>query len=77
MLLENRNIATMQHLNGFVEDKTWKVWKFAMLNRGVLDSAGAGIKNKVVNKLFKKSWGAHRGELQFAPKNFNALWKER
>jgi L-lactate dehydrogenase complex protein LldF len=48
-----------------------------MLNRGLMNSAGAGIKNKLVNKLFKNNWVDGRGELEFAPKTFNQMWKER
>lgn len=77
MLLENRHIAASEGLNGFSENAGWKMWKLAMLNRGLMNSAGAGIKNKVVNKLFSHSWGDGRGEIQFAPKSFAQLWKER
>jgi L-lactate dehydrogenase complex protein LldF len=34
------------------------------------------LKNWAVNKLFK-GWTAHRGELDFTPKTFNEMWKER
>jgi len=77
MLLENRHIATEEHLNGFKEDNTWKLWKIAMLNRFLLNSVSVKTKNKVVNKIFKDSWGSSRGTLNFAPKSFNSLWKER
>jgi len=77
MLLENRHMAVEKHLNGFAEDSTWQMWKLAMLNRRLLNMAGSGIKNNVVNKLFSKSWGAHRGELEFPKKSFNQAWKER
>ena len=77
MLLENRHIAASEGLNSFSENAGWKMWKLAMLNRGLMNSAAAGIKNKVVNKLFSHSWGDGRGEIQFAPKSFAQLWKER
>ncbi|HEY1031478.1 MAG TPA: LutB/LldF family L-lactate oxidation iron-sulfur protein [Flavipsychrobacter sp.] len=77
MLLENRHIAASEGLNSFSENAGWKMWKLAMLNRGLMNSANAGIKNKVVNKLFSHSWGDGRGEIQFAPKSFAQLWKER
>jgi len=77
MLLENRHIAVEENLNGFEENMVWKMWKIAMLNRGLMNTAGAGIKNTVVNKVFSKSWGEGRGELHFAPKSFNQMWKER
>ena len=77
MLLENRNIAVRENMNGFAENSAWKFWKIAMLNRRLLNSAGAGMKNGVVNKLFKDSWGLHRSSIQFSGKSFNQLWKER
>jgi len=77
MLLENRHLAVKDHLNDFSENMGWKLWKRAMLSRTLMNSAGAGIKGSVVNKLFKDSWGLHRGHLSFAKKSFNQLWKER
>jgi L-lactate dehydrogenase complex protein LldF len=78
MLLENRHIAAEEaNLNGFKEHMSWALWERAMLSRTLLNAAGPGIKNKVVNKVFKDSWGAHRGEIHFAGKSFNAMWKER
>jgi len=77
MLLENRHLAVSQHLNDFSENFGWKLWKRAMLSRTLMNSVGAGLKEKVVNKLFKDSWGAHRGNIHFARKSFNQLWKER
>lgn len=74
MLLENRHIAVKQNANEFSENAAWKLWKLAMLNRRLLNSGNAGIKDKVVNKLFKDSWAAHRTPLQFASKTFNDLW---
>jgi L-lactate dehydrogenase complex protein LldF len=76
MLLENRHIAVGQNTNGFSENAAWKLWKMAMLNRSLLNMGNAGIKDKVVNKLFKDSWGTHRSPLQFASKTFADLWKE-
>lgn len=77
MLLENRHIAVDEGLNTFSENGGWKLWKLAMLSRTMMNSAGAGMKNKVVNKLFANSWGSGRGNVDFAPKSFNQLWKER
>jgi L-lactate dehydrogenase complex protein LldF len=76
MLLENRHIAVEENLNGFGENMTWKVWRQAMLSRPLMNAAGGGMKSKVVNTLFHDSWGEGRGELAFAKKSFNQLWKE-
>ena len=77
MLLENRHLAVDEGLNAFAENGGWKVWKMAMLSRTMMNSAGSGIKNRVVNKLFSQSWGSGRGSVDFAQKSFNQLWKER
>ena len=77
MLLENRNIAVEEKLNGFTENTTWRLWRNAMLSRNMLNIAGAGIKSNVVNKLFKDSWGKHRGPIHFADRSFNKMWKDR
>jgi L-lactate dehydrogenase complex protein LldF len=77
MLLENRHIAVKENLNGFAENTGWAVWKQGMLSRRLMNMAGPAMKARLVNKLFGDSWGAGRGEIKFAPKTFNELWKER
>lgn len=77
MLLENRHIAVEEQLNDTSENIGWKMWKLAMLNRSLMNAAGGKLKGKVVNKLFSKSWVEGRGDVQFAQKSFNQLWKER
>lgn len=77
MLLENRHLAVKEGLNDFSENTGWKLWKQAMLSRRLMNLAGANMKESVVNKLFKDSWGLHRGKLDFTEKSFNKMWKER
>ncbi len=77
MLVENRHIATNEGKGSFGEDMGWKLWKRAMLSRRLMNMAGAGTKEKLVHKLFKNSWGAHRQSLHFPPKTFQQLWKGR
>lgn len=77
MLLENRHIAVEENLNGFTENMSWKLWKRAMLSRTLMNTANAGMKGKIVNSLFKKNWVDARGKMEFAPKSFNQMWKER
>ncbi|GAA4464024.1 hypothetical protein GCM10023093_13600 [Nemorincola caseinilytica] len=77
MLLENRKIAVEQNLNGFKEHVVWALWERAMLSRTILNAAGTGIKNKVVNSMFKDTWAKHRSGLHFAERSFNKMWKER
>lgn len=77
MLLENRHISVKEGHGAFTEGAVWKAWKLAMLNRGLMNTAGGGMKTKVVNKLFKDSWAANRSTLEFPKKSFNQLWKEQ
>jgi L-lactate dehydrogenase complex protein LldF len=77
MLLENRKIAVEESQNSFGEHAVWAMWERAMLSRNLLNLAGTGLKDNVVNKLFKNSWVRHRSELHFAEKSFNKMWKER
>ncbi len=77
MLLENRSMAAGARLNGNWENISWSFWQRAMLSRRLMNSAGPALKNKVVNKLFKGSWVKHRGELKFAERSFNKMWKDR
>lgn len=77
MLLENRQMAVNQNLNGIDEKLTWAGWEQAMLHRSVLNMASPSIKTKAVNSIFKNTWVQHRAPLRFAEKSFNKLWKER
>jgi len=76
MLLENRRMAASTGINGFAEDNMWRIWQVAMLNRRFIDLAGDELKTKMVNYLFKGSWGKGRGRLNFAEKSFRSLWKD-
>ena len=76
LLLENRHEAVEQGASGFTEKMAWKFWKRAMLNRRLMNTGTAPIKNWVVNTLVK-DWKKHRADLSFPKKSFNQLWKER
>ena len=60
----------------FSEKLAWKIWKRASLKRGIMNMGSGGLKNKVVNKLFK-DWNKHRATCNFSEKTFNEMWKER
>lgn len=76
LLLENRHGAVKGGLGSFSEKMAWKLWKIASLRRGIMNMGNGNLKNKVVNSIFK-GWKQHRTELEFSPKTFNELWKER
>jgi L-lactate dehydrogenase complex protein LldF len=76
MLHYNRTLAVKKHDTEFTENTAWKMWKLAMTHRGLMDVAGAGVKTKVVNTVFKGSWGKRRDGLEFH-KSFKQMWAER
>jgi len=76
LLLENRHEAVEEGDTTWSERIAWKAWKKASLNRSLMNMGSRNLKNWAVNKLFK-AWVAHRGELDFTPKTFNEMWKER
>jgi len=75
MLHYNRTLAVKLNDTDFTENTAWKMWKLAMTHRSMMDMAGANIKTKVVNSVFKDSWGKRRDGLEFH-KSFKQLWKE-
>ena len=77
ILLLNRKQSVDENLTNYWEKTGFQFWKRAMLNRSLMNFGGAGIKQWVVNKIFKKSWGSRRNDLNLAPKSFNELWKEK
>ena len=76
LLLENRYDSVEDGFTTFSERMAWKLWKVASLKRGLMNMGSGKFKNKVVNGLFK-GWKKHRSDLDFSPKTFNQMWKER
>ncbi len=76
LLLENRFESVEQGLAPFSEKMAWKAWKIASLKRSFMNMGGGSLKTKVVNSLFK-GWKENRGTIDFSPKTFNQMWKER
>ena len=77
MLLENRHIAVEEGINDKTENISWKLWRRGMLSRTLMNSAGPGMKNFMLNRVFGNSWLARREGTVFAPRTFNSMWKER
>jgi len=76
LLLENRNEAVEAGDSSIAERLAWKVWKTASLNRSMMNMSNGKMKNWLVNKIFK-GWQKHRSELNFSPKTFNEMWRQR
>ncbi len=77
ILLLNRKQSVDEGYVKPIEQLGFKIWKFAMKHRIMLNLGGGKLKTIGVNLLFKGSWGKHRGDIELAPKSFNTLWKER
>jgi L-lactate dehydrogenase complex protein LldF len=76
LLLENRHEAVDKGYSSFAEKVAWKMWKQAMLHRGLMNTGSSKVKNWVVNKLLK-GWKVHRSEMEFPKRSFNQMWKEK
>ena len=76
LLLENRHEAVEEGSSSFAERTTWKMWKLAMLHRGMMNFGNAGLKDWFVNTAMK-SWKKHRSELEFPKKSFNQMWRKK
>jgi L-lactate dehydrogenase complex protein LldF len=74
LLLENRHEAVETGTASGAEKLAWKAWKMSSLSRSLMNKGNRGVKNWVVNKLFR-DWAKHRGKLDFAEKTFNEMWK--
>lgn len=77
MLLLNRKKSIEQHLGTRSEKIAWFLWKNICLSRKWMNAASGKTKNKILEKIFKDSWGKRRVFPEFAPKSFNQLWQER
>jgi L-lactate dehydrogenase complex protein LldF len=76
LLLENRHEAVEEGESSFAERTTWKMWKQAMLHRGMMNFGNGKLKSWFINTAMK-SWKKHRAELEFPPKSFNEMWKQK
>ncbi|MEO6406330.1 MAG: LutB/LldF family L-lactate oxidation iron-sulfur protein [Ferruginibacter sp.] len=76
LLLENRKESVEEGNTSLSERTAWKLWKMASMKRGMMNMGNGKLKNKIVNGLFKE-WNKNRSDLEFSPKTFNELWKER
>ncbi len=76
LLLDNRQESVEEGHTTLIERIAWKVWKIASTKRSMMNIGNGKMKNKIVNSLFK-DWQKNRGELNFSPKTFNQMWKER
>ena len=76
LLLVNRHEAVESGAAPWAEKIAWKVWKQASLHRGMMNMGNDKLKNWMVNKVFK-GWTHSRADLNFTPKTFNEMWREK
>ncbi|PSK94989.1 LutB/LldF family L-lactate oxidation iron-sulfur protein [Taibaiella chishuiensis] len=77
MLLENRHIYVEEKYGGIKEKMAWRMFRHGVMHRQLMNTASGKIKNFVFEKAFRTAWGDRRVSLEFPPKSFNQLWKER
>ena len=76
LLLDNRHEAVVKGNTSLGERLAWKTWRAVSLSRTMMNLGNGNLKNKFVNTIFK-GWTKHRAALDFNPKTFNQMWKER
>jgi len=76
LLLENRYEAVESGAAPWAEKIAWKVWKQASLHRSMMNMGNDKLKNWMINKVFK-GWTHSRADLNFTPKTFNEMWREK
>lgn len=74
MLLLNRRDAVKDGLNGKLERWGWLAWKKGMLKRKTMDLLNGAWKNRIMQKLFAKTWGKHRSLPEVAAESFSKKW---
>lgn len=76
LLLENRHESVLTGESSLAERIAWKAWRASSLSRKIMNFGNGKSKNRLVNKLFT-AWTKNRSNLDFSPKTFNELWKEK
>jgi len=77
LLLLNRRDAVKQNLVTRAEKTGWLAWKIGMSKRVFMNTGSSGLRNFVMKKYFKNTWGIYHEALKFPKKSFNQLWKEK
>jgi L-lactate dehydrogenase complex protein LldF len=77
LLLQNRRDAVLRKFYTRSWKRAMKAWRYAMLNRWVLEKTPAGIKNRALKILAGKKWGPRRTLPRASAKSFRELWKDR
>jgi len=76
MLLANRRDAVKEELVPNKEKWGWIIWRKAMLSRKLIDFLSGKSKNRLLNLLFKKTWGHFKQMPKVAPKSFAQQWRD-
>ncbi|TZF82099.1 iron-sulfur cluster-binding protein [Pedobacter sp. BS3] len=77
MLLLNRRDAVKEGLSTATENMGWRLWRKAMLKRGLMDFVSGKWKNRLMRTFFKKSWGKHRDLPEVASQSFSKQWQNQ
>ncbi len=77
LLLLNRRDAVKANLSGSAEKTGWLAWKIGMSKRSFMNMGSSGLRNFVMKKYFKNTWGKYHDVPKFPKKSFNQLMKEK
>jgi L-lactate dehydrogenase complex protein LldF len=77
LLLQNRREAITRKYYTRSWKRVLSAWKYAMMNRWVLEKTSPALKNRALKTFAGKKWGPRRTLPKVAPKSFRELWKER
>lgn len=75
MLLLNRRDAVKEELSPALEKWGWQAFTKIIVKRKWMDFFSGKIKNYLLGKFFKKSWGTKRALPQLTQESFNKQWK--
>ena len=77
LLLLNRNESVKEGYYKNMDKWSMWGWKKIMLKRKYMDMGTSGLKNFMLNKFFKKTWGSRRQLPMISEKSFKQLWQEQ
>lgn len=77
LLLVNRRKAIEQHMVSWPERMVFRLWKHAMLDYKKIEFWSVKVKNALLRRVFKNTWGRYHTPIEVAPQSFRQLWQER
>jgi L-lactate dehydrogenase complex protein LldF len=77
LLLLNRRDAVRKGFVSNQEKLGWAAWKVGMKHRSLMDMGSSGLRNFIMKKYFKETWGKNHELPKFPKKSFREIFKEQ